>query len=154
DELRSAQPLPGPSAAKIAKPVSADHEAPSPTGSPERRQLTVMACNMVNTSAFSALLDPEDMRDLIAAFHKAVAEVASRFDGFVAQYLSDGVHVYFGYPTAREHDTEQAVRAGLAICDAINRLEVSPGVTLQARVGIATGLVIVGDQLGAGVSGA
>jgi len=147
-ELRTAEPAGGPPAAKIAKPVSEGQGVPSPAGPPERRQLTVMACSMVNATAFSALLDPEDMRDLIAAFHRAVADVASRFDGFVAQYLSDGVRVYFGYPVAREHDTEQAVHAGLAICDAIARLKVSSGVALQARIGIATGLVVVGEQPG------
>ena len=90
------------------------------------------------------------MRDLIAAFHKAVADVAARFDGFVAQYLGDGVLVYFGYPAAHEHDAEQAVRAGLAILDAVGTLKAASGVTLQARVGIATGLVVVGEQPGTG----
>src|SRR5258707_14087432 len=103
--------------------------------------------------AFSARLDPEDMRDLIAAFHKGVADVVSRFDGFVAQYLGDGVLVYFGYPAAHEHDTEQAVRSGLAILDAIPRLKAASDVTLQVRVGIATGLVVVGEQLGTGDTG-
>ena len=93
------------------------------------------------------------MRDLIAAFHKAVADVVSRFDGFIAQYLGNGVLVYFGYPAAHEHDTEQAVRAGLAILDAVRRLKVASDVTLQARVGIATGLVVVGEQLGTGEQG-
>ncbi|SEP24273.1 Transcriptional regulatory protein, C terminal [Rhodospirillales bacterium URHD0017] len=142
-ELGRPQPPSGSPAAKIAQPASGSHETPS-----ERRQLTIIACNMVNTVAFSALLDPEDMRDLIAIFHKVVADAVSRFDGFVAQYLNDSVRVYFGYPAAREHDTEQAVRAGLAICDAIGKLRAASGVVLQARVGIATGLVVVGEQLG------
>jgi class 3 adenylate cyclase len=120
------------------------------SGSSERRQLTIMACNMVDSMPLSARLDPEDMRDLIAAFHKVVADVVSRFDGFVAQYLGDGVLVYFGYPAAHEHDTEQAVRAGLAILDAVGTLKAASDVTLQARVGIATGLVVVGEQLGTG----
>ena len=120
------------------------------SGSPERRQLTIMVCNMVDSMPLSADLDPEDMRDRIAAFHKMVADVVARFDGFVAQYLGDGVHVYFGYPAAHEHDAEQAVRAGLAILDAVGTLKASSGVTLQARVGIATGLVVVGEQLGTG----
>ena len=105
---------------------------------------------MVGSRPFRRDLDPEDMRDRIAAFHKVVADVAARFDGFVAQYLGDGVHVYFGYPAAHEHDAEQAVRAGLAILDAVGTLKASSGVTLQARVGIATGLVVVGEQLGTG----
>jgi len=120
------------------------------SGSSERRQLTIMACNMVGPIPLSAGLDPEDMRDRIAAFHKVVADVVARFDGFVAQYLSDGVLVYFGYPAAHEHDAEQAVRAGLAVIDAVGTLKATSDVTLQARVGIATGLVVVGEQLGTG----
>jgi len=89
------------------------------SGSPERRQLTMMVCHMVGSTPFSADLDPEDMSDRVAAFHKVVADVVPRFDGFVAQYLGDGVLVYFGYPAAHEHDTEQAVRAGLAVLDAV-----------------------------------
>ena len=109
-----------------------------------------MACNIVDSMALSARLDPEHMRDLITAFHKAIDDVASRFDGFVAQYLGDGVLVYFGYPAADEHDTEQAVRAGLAILDTVRTLKADSDVPLQARVGIATGLVVVGEQLGTG----
>ena len=90
------------------------------------------------------------MHDLIASFHKAVADVVARFDGFVAQYLGDGVLVYFGYPAAHEHDAEQAVRAGLAILDAVGTLKAASGALLQARVGIATGLVVVGEQPGTG----
>ena len=90
------------------------------------------------------------MSERIAPFHKVVADVAARFGGFVAQYLGDGVLVYFGYPAAHEHDAEQAVRAGLALLDAVGMLKASSGVTLQARAGIATGLVVVGEQLGTG----
>lgn len=120
---------------------------------PERRQLTIMVCNLVDSIPLAARLDPEDMRDLIAAFHKGVADAVARFDGYVAQYLSDGVLVYFGYPAADEHDAEQAVRAGLAILDAVGTLKAAAGVTLQVRVGIATGLVVVGEQLGPGDTG-
>jgi class 3 adenylate cyclase/DNA-binding SARP family transcriptional activator len=120
------------------------------SGSPERRQLTIMVCKIFESASLSARLDPEDMHELIAAFHKAVADVVSRFDGFVAQYLGDGAHIYFGYPAAREHDAEQAVRAGLAMLGAVDMLKDSFGVTLQARVGIATGLVVVGERPGAG----
>ncbi|EIG63523.1 adenylate/guanylate cyclase family protein,transcriptional regulatory protein,putative transcriptional regulator [Bradyrhizobium sp. WSM1253] len=120
------------------------------SSSSERRQLTIMACNIVDSMALSARLDPEDMRDLITAFHAVIDDVASRFDGFVAQYLGDGVLVYFGYPAADEHDTEQAVRAGLAILDAVHELKADSRVPLQLRVGIATGLVVVGGQLGTG----
>jgi class 3 adenylate cyclase/DNA-binding SARP family transcriptional activator/sugar phosphate isomerase/epimerase len=114
--------------------------------SPERRQLTIMVCNIVGSVPLSARLDPEDMHDLIAVFHKAVADAVSRFDGFVAQYLGDGAHVYFGYPAADEHDAEQAVRAGFAILDAVGALKASFDVTLQASIGIATGLVVVGER--------
>jgi DNA-binding SARP family transcriptional activator/class 3 adenylate cyclase len=116
------------------------------SGSPERRQLTIMVCNIVGSVPLSARLDPEDMHDLIAVFHKVVADAVSRFDGFVAQYLGDGAHVYFGYPAAHEHDAEQAVRAGFAVLDAVGALKASFDVTLQASVGIATGLVVVGER--------
>jgi class 3 adenylate cyclase/DNA-binding SARP family transcriptional activator len=132
---------------------TADDDLASPAGAlrsagPERRQLTIMVCSMVDSVSLSAHLDPEDMHDLIAAFHKAVTDVVSQFDGFVAQYLGDGVLVYFGYPAAREHDAEQAMHAGLGIVDAVGRLRTSSGKTLQASVGIATGLVVVGEPLG------
>jgi len=119
------------------------------TGVSERRQLTILACNMVGPMPPSALLDPEDMRDLIASFHKAITDVVSHFDGFVAQYLDDGALVYFGYPVTHEHDTEQAVRAGLAILDAVS-MKTTSDVPLQASVGIATGLVVVGERAGTG----
>jgi class 3 adenylate cyclase/DNA-binding SARP family transcriptional activator/predicted ATPase len=118
--------------------------------SPERRQLTIMVCTMVGAMSLSAGLDPEDIRDQIGSFHETVADVVARFDGFVAQHLSDGVVVYFGYPLAREHDAEQAVRAGLAILDAVGSLNATSGVPLRVRGGIATGLVVVGEQLGTG----
>jgi class 3 adenylate cyclase len=106
---------------------------------PNRRQLTVMFCDLVGSTALSARLDPEDLREVIAAYHRAVAEVVAGFDGFVAKYMCDGVLVYFGYPRAHEDDAERAVRAGLGFIDAVGRLDVS-SVELQARVGIATGL--------------
>src|SRR5713226_1967461 len=159
-ELRTTQPLSGSPAVKTTKPAlpaasgdAASSEVAVGLGSSERRQLTIMACNIVDSMALSAHLDPEDMRDLIASFHKVIENVVSRFDGFVAQYLGDGVLVYFGYPAAHEHDTEQAVRAGLAILDAVGMLKAASGVPLQARVGIATGLVVVGEKLGTGDTG-
>jgi DNA-binding SARP family transcriptional activator len=116
------------------------------TGGPERRQLTIMVCNMVGSTPVSAGLDPEEMHDRTAVFHAMVVDVVGRFGGFVAQYLSDGVLVYFGYPTAHEHEAEQAVRAGLALLDAVKTVS---DVRIQARVGIATGLVVIGEQPGA-----
>jgi class 3 adenylate cyclase/predicted ATPase len=115
----------------------------------ERRQLTVMFCDLVGSTALSARLDPEDLRAVIGAYHRAVAEVVRSFDGFVAKYMGDGVLVYFGYPRAHEDDAERAVRAGLGVVDVVGRLDVN-SVKLQARVGIATGLVVVGDLIGEG----
>jgi class 3 adenylate cyclase len=115
----------------------------------ERRQLTVMFCDLVGSTALSARLDPEDLREVIAAYHRAVAEVVGRFDGFVAKYMGDGVLVYFGYPRAHEDDAERAVRAGLGVIDSVGRLDVQ-SIELRARVGIATGLVVVGDLIGEG----
>ena len=115
----------------------------------ERRQLTVMFCDLVGSTALAARLDPEDLREVIAVYHRAVAEVVAGFDGFVAKYMGDGVLVYFGYPRAHEDDAERAVLAGLGLIDAVGRLD-AKSVKLQARVGIATGLVVVGDLIGEG----
>jgi class 3 adenylate cyclase/DNA-binding SARP family transcriptional activator len=118
---------------------------------PERRQLTIMVCNLVGgAKPHSTGIDPEDMHDRIVAFHRVAADVVARFGGFVAQYLGDGVVVYFGYPTAHEHDVEHAVRAGLAIIDAVATPSAPTDVTVQARAGIATGLAVVGEQPGSG----
>jgi class 3 adenylate cyclase/predicted ATPase len=117
--------------------------------SAERRQLTVIFCDLVGSTALSARLDPEDLREVIGAYHRAVAEVVAGFDGFVAKYMGDGVLVYFGYPRAHEDDAERAVRAGLGIIDAVGRLAIKSAKP-QARIGIATGLVIVGDLIGEG----
>jgi class 3 adenylate cyclase len=108
-----------------------------------------MFCDLVGSTALSARLDPEDLREIIATYHRAIAEVVAELDGFVAKYMGDGVLVYFGYPRAHEDDAERAVRAGLGVVDAVGRLDVK-SVKLQARVGIATGLVIVGDLIGEG----
>jgi class 3 adenylate cyclase/predicted ATPase len=117
----------------------------------ERRQLTVMFCDIVGSTALSARLDPEDLRDVIGAYHRAIAEIVATSDGFVSRYMGDGVLAYFGYPQAHEDDAERAVRAGLGAIEAVGRLDVK-GVKLQARVGIATGLVVVGDLVGAGAA--
>jgi class 3 adenylate cyclase/predicted ATPase len=123
-------------------------EAPA-SADAERRQLTVMFCDLVGSTELSARLDPEDLRDVIADYHRAVTQVVAGFDGFVAKYMGDGVLIYFGYPRAHEDDAERAVRAGLGLIDVIGRLDL-PSVKLQARVGIATGLVVVGDLIGEG----
>jgi len=115
----------------------------------ERRQLTVMFCDLVGSTALASRLDPEDLRDVIGAYHRAVAGAVTTFEGFVAKYMGDGVLVYFGYPQAHEDDAEHAVRAGLGAIQAVGCLNVKSS-KLQARVGIATGLVVVGDLIGEG----
>ena len=115
----------------------------------ERRQITVMFCDLVGSTALSARMDPEDLRVVIGAYHSCAAEVVGRYGGFVAQYLGDGVLVYFGYPQAHEDDAERAVRASLALVEAVERLRVASE-RLQVRVGIATGLVVVGELIGSG----
>jgi class 3 adenylate cyclase/predicted ATPase len=120
-----------------------------PQETAERRQVTVMFIDLADSTALSACMDPEDLREVIAAYQKCVAETVRRFDGFVAKkYLGDRVVVYFGYPQAHEDDAERAVRAGLELITAVTALE-SP-VSLQTRIGIATGLVVVGDLIGSG----
>ena len=114
----------------------------------ERRQVTVMFSDLVGSTALSARMDPEDLREVISAYQKCVAETVRRFGGFVAKYMGDGVLVYFGYPQAHEDDAERAVRAGLELIQAVGGLKSSA--PLQTRVGIATGLVVVGDLIGSG----
>jgi class 3 adenylate cyclase/predicted ATPase len=121
----------------------------APRDEAERRQLTVMFCDLVGSTALSARLDPEDLREVIGAYHRAVTEMVADLDGFVAKYMGDGVLVYFGYPQAHEDDAERAIRAGLSVIETVGRLAVK-STELQARVGIATGLVVVGDLIGEG----
>jgi class 3 adenylate cyclase/predicted ATPase len=114
----------------------------------ERRQVTVMFSDLVGSTALSTRMDPEDLREVISAYQKCVAEIVQRFDGFVARYMGDGVLVYFGYPQAHEDNPEWAVRAGLELITAVTALE--SRALLRTRVGIATGLVVVGDLVGSG----
>ena len=114
----------------------------------ERRQVTVMFSDLVGSTALSARMDPEDLREVILAYQKSVAETVQRFGGFLAKYMGDGVLIYFGYPQAHEDDADRAVRSGLELIAAVTALK-SP-VPLQTRVGIATGLVVVGDLIGSG----
>jgi class 3 adenylate cyclase len=123
------------------KPITAQDMA-------ERRQVTVMFCDLVGSTALSAHMDPEDLRDVVFAYQKCVAETVRRIGGFVAQYLGDGLLVYFGYPQAHEDDAERAVRAGLELITAVAGLKTRA--PLQTRVGIATGLVVVGELIGSG----
>jgi class 3 adenylate cyclase len=119
-----------------------------PQDTAERRQVTVMFSDLVGSTALSARMDPEDLREVISAYQKCVAATVQRFGGFVAKYMGDGVLVYFGYPQAHEDDAERAVRAGLELIGAVS--EIKPNVPLQTRVGIATGMVVVGDLVGSG----
>ena len=139
--------LRGDNATPAAAPGPATVEAP-PRDNAERRQVTVMFSDLVGSTALSARMDPEDLREVISAYQKCVAETVGRFGGFVAKYMGDGVLIYFGYPQAHEDDAERAVRAGLEIVAAITALKWSA--PLQTRIGIATGLVVVGDLIGSG----
>ncbi|XSC48143.1 adenylate/guanylate cyclase domain-containing protein [Bradyrhizobium sp. RDT10] len=116
----------------------------------ERRQLTVMFCDLVGSTALASRLDPEDLREVIGDYHKDVETVVDRFDGFVAKYMGDGVLAYFGYPQAHEDDAERAIRAGLEVVTTARLVPAARGGRLRVRVGIATGLVVVGDLVGAG----
>src|SRR5271169_2308814 len=134
-------------------PPSVTRSAPEPapvSGEAERRQLTVMFCDLVGSTPLAARFDPEDLREVIGAYHRCVAETVAPFAGFVAKYMGDGVLVYFGYPQAHEDDAERAVRAGLAVIDAVGGLaKLEP---LNVRLGVASGLVVVGDLIGAGAA--
>jgi class 3 adenylate cyclase/predicted ATPase len=122
---------------------------PPSISSAERRQLTVMICDLVGSTALASRFDPDDLREVIATYHRAVVEIVTQFDGFISRYTGDGVLVYFGYPHAHEDDAERAVRTELGAIGAVGGLDVK-SVKLQTRVGIATGLVVVGDLIGQG----
>jgi class 3 adenylate cyclase len=133
-------------------PASPEIAPAAPRTDAERRQLTIMFCDLVGSTALSARLDPEDMREIVGAYHRTCADLIANSGGFVAKYMGDGVLAYFGYPQAHEHDAERAVRAGLALVEAVPNLKTTAGVPLQVRVGIATGLVVVGDLIGTGAA--
>jgi class 3 adenylate cyclase len=134
-------------ASTVASPAIVDA---SPRDAAERRQVTVMFSDLVGSTALSACMDPEDLREVISAYQKCVAATVQRFGGFVAKYMGDGVLIYFGYPQAHEDEAERAVRAGLELMAAVRALKTHT--PLQTRVGIATGLVVVGDLIGSGAS--
>ena len=144
--LKAIAALAAPAAAMQAISVGS---APAHGHDAERRQLTVMFCDLVGSTALSARLDPEDMREVIGRYHRCVAETIAHFDGFVAKYMGDGALIYFGYPQAHEDDAERAVRAGLALGQDVQALR-PKGEQLAVRIGIATGLVVVGDLIGSG----
>ena len=126
----------------------------SPLAAAERRHLTVVICDLVGSDALSARLDPEDMGAVIDAFQAACARITLAFDGFLADFRGDGILAYFGYPRAHEDDAERTVRAGLDIAAAVARLKTHAEEPLSVRIGIATGLVVVGGSAGGGIAGA
>ena len=134
--------------ARPSKHESAGGVEPKPRDTAERRQVTVMFADLVGSTALSGRMDPEDLREVMAAYHKCAVETVRRFDGFLAQFLGDGVLVYFGYPHAHEDDAERAVRTGLQLIEAVAGLKTSAA--LKTRVGIASGLVVVGDLMRTG----
>ncbi|WP_162003542.1 adenylate/guanylate cyclase domain-containing protein, partial [Microvirga tunisiensis] len=147
--LKAVASLPRPSS--LTAPNVAPGPSLIPTTSAERRQLTVMFCDLVGSTALASRLDPEDLREIIGAYQKRVAKIVARYDGFVAKYMGDGVLVYFGYPQAHEDDAERAVRAGLKLAETIHRIRLqTDDEPLHVRIGIATGIVVVGDLVGSG----
>src|SRR5690348_17264897 len=142
----------GNTSSQAAKP-SGDHPASIPAANAvshggERRQLTVMFCDLVGSTALSEKLDPEELRDLLHAYRTLCGDVITRYDGFVARYVGDGILTYFGWPAAHEEDAERAVRAALDIVAAVKH--VSAIEPLSVRIGIATGPVVVGEAAGVG----
>jgi class 3 adenylate cyclase/tetratricopeptide (TPR) repeat protein len=133
---------------EVPKPAVASAPSAAPQDTAERRQVTVMFSDLVGSTALSARIDPEDLREVISGYQKCVADTVQRCGGYVAKYMGDGVLVYFGYPQAHEDDAERAVRAGLELIQAVSSLK--SRAPLQTRVGVATGLVVVGDLIGAG----
>ena len=131
--------------AVLRSDVGSTASAPVATSTAERRQLTVMFCDLVGSTPLSVRLDPEDLRGIIGSYHRGVAETVESFGGFVARYMGDGVLIYFGYPQAHEEDAERAIRCGLAAVDRVSQLKLAE--ELHLRVGIATGLVVVGGEV-------
>jgi class 3 adenylate cyclase/tetratricopeptide (TPR) repeat protein len=130
-------------------PVAA---APVPGDDADRRQLTVMFCDLVDSTALSTRLDPEDLRKVIGAYYRGCADIVTTAGGFIAKYLGDGVLAYFGYPRAHEDDAERAVRVGLTLVRSIGKLDSGTDESLRVRIGIATGVVVVGDLIGEGAA--
>lgn len=120
--------------------------------SAERRQLTVMFCDLVGSTSLSVEFDPEDLADAIRVYHESCTKVVARWDGHIAKFMGDGVLIYFGWPRAHEDDAERAVQAGLELTSVVASLVTAIGRQLAARVGIATGLVMVGETTGIGAA--
>ena len=124
------------------------------TGGPERRHLSIMFCDLVGSADLAGRLDPEDLRRVIRSYQRAASDAIHRYEGYVARFLGDGIMAYFGYPSPHEHNAERALRAGLDVIAAVGKLnaqvETPQGVRYAVRVGVATGLAVVGDLIGAG----
>jgi class 3 adenylate cyclase/predicted ATPase len=150
----TASPVPLPAAPDVSPAQGEATPVAPPTPEAERRQLTVMFCDLVESTQLSGRLDPEDYRDVVRAYQRVCSEIIQRFDGHIAQLLGDGLLVYFGYPQAHEDDAHRAVHTGLGIIEAVEalntRLEPTKGITLAVRLGIHTGLAVVGEMGGAG----
>src|SRR3954449_11729144 len=132
--------------------VSSSPTLTEPTGNTaERRPLSVMFCDLIGSTALSARLEPEDLQEVIRSYQAPVASIIQQFNGFIARYVGDGVLIYFGWPEAHETDAARAVRAGLAVAATVSETPVA-GQTLQVRIGIATGLVVIGEPIGSGDS--
>jgi class 3 adenylate cyclase/tetratricopeptide (TPR) repeat protein/ABC-type transport system involved in cytochrome c biogenesis ATPase subunit len=144
-------PLAADAVIKTAETGPAENQSGSPSDA-ERRHLTVMFVDLVGSTEMAGRIDAEDMRNVITSYQNTVAGVVSRYEGFVAKFMGDGVLCYFGWPRANEDDAERAVRAGLAIIDSVKKTKAPDGTPLATRVGIATGVVIVGDLIGSGAT--
>jgi class 3 adenylate cyclase/predicted ATPase len=144
-QLSAAAGASTPTVLQVAEPSALP---PVPSSSAERRQLTVMFCDLVGSTALAAQLDPEDLRDIIAAYRDSVAAIVRKYGGTISRYIGDGVLILFGHPSAREDDAELAVRAALEIAAAEHAPTTPPGLELHVRLGLATGLAIVGDLIG------
>ncbi len=150
EALRPPEPDVSAGATEIADEASHKPSTLASRSEAERRQLTVMFVDLVGSTALSARLDPEDLRDVMRAYQTTCAEVIGGFEGHVAKFLGDGVLAYFGWPVAHEDDAERAVRAALQLVETVARVDAHPEVRLQARAGIATGIAVVGDVVGEG----
>jgi class 3 adenylate cyclase len=135
---------------ELRAPPSEVNRAPR-ADRPERRQLTVMFCDLVGSTALAVRLDPEDLREVVGAYHRYISDAITPFGGFVAKYMGDGALIYFGYPRAHEDDAEHAARAALALIGNGSGIPVD-GDALQMRIGIATGIAVVGDLIGIGAA--
>jgi class 3 adenylate cyclase len=155
---RLAAPAPQAGATEVAAPrlLEASSDVESVTSDAERRPLTVMFCDLADSTALSAKLDPEDLQDVIRAYQERCTGIIREYGGFVAKYMGDGILVYFGYPKSLERNAERAIRTGLAIVEAMAELNVElgreQGIDIAVRIGIATGLVVVGEIVGEGLA--